>query len=76
MGAAAVTVERCGCWVSVGGYDSICFLSENHEGQCLPLRSECMTQGEHWERYAQAIYDAVAEIDKSGGWPKELSRVY
>lgn len=62
--------ERCGCWVSVGGHDSVCFKDEGHDGDCLPPRQECMTMAQHFERQAQAIYDEIALIDQHGEWPR------
>ena len=66
-----VTAEKCGAWVEVGGYKGCCMLPIDHEGRCLPFRSEVMDAAEWHERRAGDIYSAIAREDKLGSWPHE-----
>lgn len=63
--------EPCGCWVAIGGYATWCMRPLDHDGECLPKRSELMNVAERLEKNAQAIYDAVTAVDQDGGWPYE-----
>jgi hypothetical protein len=66
-------LERCGCWIKFGSYETVCALSASHTGRCLPYRSELMRFAEQLETDSQSIYDAVTDQDarQTEPWPYE-----
>ena len=66
--SAATSQELCGCWVKVGGYKTICKRPVDHDGECLPNRSDLMDEGERLEEAAREIWQAVTDLDKRRAW--------
>lgn len=71
MSSRAQPRERCGAWVKVAGYETVCMLWDCHGGACVPNRSELMNEAERLEAEAAAIHNEVLRLDAFGRWPYE-----
>lgn len=64
--------NSCMCLLKIGDLEVFCALSDGHEGECLPKRSDLLNAAERFEHRAQEIFDEIDRRDGIGfSWPYE-----